>query len=157
MTFTCVTASLNRGAGICTRPAMQRTTANYTDFLHCLPRYFGPWPIMLTDLFVSQVEIRAICALGISKGDVMALPNSVRYIKNGNGGCWWKTALRKKQLHAGWDPVSEELLHAHDWPRIRPLCANTQDFNALKTLVAQPSQHVWITFESGFSLVVPCR
>jgi hypothetical protein len=80
----------------------------------------------------------------------MALPNSVRYIKNGGGGSWWKTALEKKQLHAGWNPVSEELLHARDWPRIRALCANTQDFNAFKTLVDQPSQHVWITFESGF-------
>jgi hypothetical protein len=80
----------------------------------------------------------------------MPLPNSVRYIKNGGGGSWWKTAREKNQLHAGWNPVSQELLHARDWPRIRPLCANTQDFNAFKTLVDQPSQHVWITFESGF-------
>jgi len=80
----------------------------------------------------------------------MALPNSVRYIKNGGGGCWWKKAFDDKQLHAGWNPVSEDLLHGRDWLRIRPLCANTQDFNALKTLIDQPSQHVWITFESGF-------
>ena len=80
----------------------------------------------------------------------MTLPNSVRYIKNGNKGKWWPVAKERNQLHAGWSDVSTELLLTPNWDRIAPLCNNTQDCNALKTLIEQPSQHVWITFQSGY-------
>lgn len=80
----------------------------------------------------------------------MTLPNSVRYIKNGAKGKWWPAAKERNQLHRGWNKVSGELLLVPDWNRIRPLCANTQDCNALKTLIERASSHVWITFESGY-------
>ena len=78
------------------------------------------------------------------------LPNSVRYIKNGAKGKWWPVAKKRNQLHAGWDKVSDTLLIAPDWNAIRPFCVSTQDCNALKTLIERPSEHVWITFESGY-------
>lgn len=80
----------------------------------------------------------------------MSIPNSVRYIKNGQGGKWWPTAKEKNQLHAGWSNVPDKLLLAPDYDVIRPLCPTTQDCKALMTLLEKPSQHVWITFESGY-------
>lgn len=84
-----------------------------------------------------------------------AFPKSVRYVKNGPGGRWWKAAQLNGQLHAGWDDVPDELLEAADLTAIEPILRNaasgklgvTQDFNALRTLIDRPSRHVWITFQ----------
>jgi Restriction endonuclease len=34
------------------------------------------------------------------------LPGSVRYVKNGRSGRWWKSAQRNGQIHAGWSNAS---------------------------------------------------
>ena len=86
-----------------------------------------------------------------------ALPNSVRYVKNGEGGKWWKAAKAHGQVHAGWRIVPPDLLRAADMTAIEPLIRShfgakrgaTQDFNALRTLVDHPSRHLWVTFEDG--------
>lgn len=75
------------------------------------------------------------------------LPSSVRYVKNGKGGKWWSAAKRENQIHAGWRSVPEALLKHPDYDQILPLCANRQDCNALQTLLDNPSQHLWITFQ----------
>jgi hypothetical protein len=85
------------------------------------------------------------------------LPSTVRYVKNGPGGRWWKAAKASAELHAGWKEVPADLLEAADLVAIEPLARDwwkgrrgaTQDFNALRTLVERPSQHIWITFEEG--------
>ena len=84
-----------------------------------------------------------------------ALPSSIRYVKNGSGGRWWKVAKSSQQLHAGWDDVPDDLLKSGDLAKIGPLLeanwggkqGGTQDFNALCTLLDSPSQHIWITFQ----------
>lgn len=86
-----------------------------------------------------------------------ALPSSVRYIKNGPGGRWWKTAKERGQIHCGWRGVPAALLEAGDLAAIEPIIRSefgvkrgaTQDFNALRTLIDRPSRHVWVTFEDG--------
>lgn len=85
-------------------------------------------------------------------------PNSVRYIKNGKGGQWWKAARTDNQIHAGWSGIPRELLLANDLSKIennvksaygsRP--GATQDFNALRDLLDTPSKHIWITFQDGY-------
>src|SRR5277367_592450 len=97
----------------------------------------------------------------------LALPNSVRYIKNGANGRWWKTAKADKQIHAQWDVVDNDLLKqtGNDLLKQNTLKliegqirthfgkkvgAATQDFRALETLLVKPSQHVWVTFEDGY-------
>jgi hypothetical protein len=89
-----------------------------------------------------------------------ALPNSVRYVKNGPGGRWWPTARDNGEVHAGWQEIPAAAL------RTGPAAAKarrerwstdqgrrqgevTRDLNALTTLLDQPSQHVWVTFEQG--------
>jgi hypothetical protein len=87
----------------------------------------------------------------------VVLPNSVRYVKNGAGGQWWKAAKANGQIHLGWRIIPADLLHAADMSKIEKLIrANfgdkpgaTQDLNALRTLLVSPSQHVWITFQDG--------
>ena len=96
------------------------------------------------------------------------LPNSVRYIKNGEGGQWWSAAKANDQLHAGWSYVPRDLLEQPKFPEIerivrayfegrdRPVkkaardSVATRDFNALRTLLDNPSKHVWVTIERGF-------
>ncbi len=84
-----------------------------------------------------------------------ALPDSVRYVKNGAGGKWWNAAKVNSQIHAGWNDVPDELLRAHDLVAIKRLIRSdeyggtTQDFNALRALLDNPSQHVWVTFQDG--------
>lgn len=86
------------------------------------------------------------------------LPNSVRYVKNGKGGQWWKAAKTNAQIHAGWRIIPAELLLKPDYPQIRERIRDhfgtrpgaVQDFNALRDLLDSPSQHVWVTFEDGF-------
>jgi hypothetical protein len=88
-----------------------------------------------------------------------ALPSSVRYVKNGEGGRWWKTAKERAQVHLGWSGVPRELLERRDLRAIEALpaaifgtkpSASTRDRRALMTLLDRPSQHLWITFQDGF-------
>lgn len=86
-----------------------------------------------------------------------ALPDSVRFVKNGEHGKWWKAAKERNQIHAGFADVPVDLLRAADMVRIEPIIrarygskpGARQDFNALRTLLDQPSQHIWVTFEDG--------
>lgn len=87
------------------------------------------------------------------------LSNSVRYVKNGPSGRWWKTALAEGQVHCGWNEVPAEILRAGDHEAAAPYIqeamlgnggdkgAVSRDLAALKTLLDRPSQHIWITFE----------
>jgi hypothetical protein len=87
----------------------------------------------------------------------MVLPNSVRYVKNGKGGQWWNAAKANGQIHLGWRNIPGDLLLAANMAAIKPLIQEefgarrgaTQDFNALRTLLDHPSQHVWVTFQDG--------
>lgn len=86
-----------------------------------------------------------------------SIPNSVRYVKNGEGGKWWKTAKANNQVHLGWRNIPDALLRSADMAPIESMIraefgskpGATQDFNALRTLLNCPSQHVWITFQDG--------
>jgi hypothetical protein len=86
------------------------------------------------------------------------LPTSVRYIKNGEHGQWWRTAKANGQVHLGWKTVPNELLVNPDFPEIERILRKVngprqgvkQDFNALCDLLHTPSQHVWMTFEDGY-------
>jgi len=88
---------------------------------------------------------------------VEALPASVRYVKNGAGGQWWNAAKDNGQIHAGWRNIPDALLRTADMGQIESLVraefgnkpGATQDFKALQTLLVEPSQHVWITFQDG--------
>ena len=88
---------------------------------------------------------------------VEALPDSVRYVKNGAGGQWWNAAKDNGQIHAGWRSIPDALLRTADMGQIESLIRSAfgtkpgamQDFNALRTLLVEPSQHVWVTFQSG--------
>jgi hypothetical protein len=86
------------------------------------------------------------------------LPQSVRYVKNGAGGKWWKIAKARGQIHVGWSIVPDDLLRTADLDCIkaciqRHFCgkpgAATADFNALRTVIEKPSQRIWVTFEDG--------
>jgi hypothetical protein len=81
-----------------------------------------------------------------------ALPNSVRYVKNGRGGRWWNAAKANGQIHAGWGDIPDELLLAADMAGVEAAVRPdypTQDLNALRALIERPSQHVWVTFQDG--------
>ncbi len=88
---------------------------------------------------------------------IKTIPNSVRYVKNGEGGKWWKTAKANGQVHLGWREIPGAPLQAADMASIESMIRTafgskpgaTQDFNALRTLLDHPSQHVWITFQDG--------
>lgn len=86
------------------------------------------------------------------------LPNSLRYVKNGVGGRWWKAARESNQLHAGWNNTPDELILAAHFLKLEKQIKKEfgvkrgakQDFNALRTLLDSPSKHLWTTFEDGF-------
>lgn len=86
------------------------------------------------------------------------VPNSVRYVKNGKGGRWWKAARENRELHVGWSDIPSDLLSSPDLPRIEALIrasfgprkGATQDFNALCDLLRDASERVWVTFEDGY-------
>lgn len=86
-----------------------------------------------------------------------ALPTSVRYVKNGEGGRWWTAAKARSEVHLGWRSVPHDLLRSRDIPAIRDLIQSqygdrrgaTQDFNMLHALLDAPSRHLWVTFEEG--------
>ena len=79
-----------------------------------------------------------------------ALPDSVRYVKNGPGGQWWKAAKANGQIHLGWRIIPDALLRMPDMGQIEGLIraqfgkkpGATQDFKALQTLLVNPGQHV---------------
>ncbi len=86
-------------------------------------------------------------------------PRSVRYVKNGPGGRWWKAAYANGQLHGGWAEVPPEILKTGRSEDARPYiealfnarggakAAISRDVGALRELIERPSQHVWVTFE----------
>ena len=86
------------------------------------------------------------------------LPSSVRYVKNGRSGRWWKAAHAKGQIHAGWDSIPDELLSKKALLAIENLLREQygdkpgarQDINQVLNLLDSPSKHVWITFEDDF-------
>ena len=84
----------------------------------------------------------------------VSIPSSVRYVKNGPSGKWWKVAHANQQIHAGWNDVPGHLLRAGNFDAARPYIersrdagAVTRDVKALQMLIERPSEHVWITFE----------
>ena len=87
-----------------------------------------------------------------------ALPSSVRYVKNGRSGRWWKSAQGNGQIHAGWKNIPDELLLKKDLPAIETLLREQyadkpgakQDLNQVLTLLDSPSRHLWITFEDDY-------
>jgi hypothetical protein len=86
------------------------------------------------------------------------LPSSVRYVKNGRSGRWWKSAQKNGQIHAGWKNIPHELLLKKDLPAIGTLLRGEygdkpgakQDINQVLNLLDAPSKHVWITFEDDY-------
>jgi hypothetical protein len=85
-------------------------------------------------------------------------PVSVRYVKNGRKGQWWKAAQQNAQIHLGWKNIPHKLLLHPDLPKINEILraiygdrqGATQDFNALCELLENPSEHLWVTFEDGY-------
>lgn len=85
------------------------------------------------------------------------LPTIVRYIKNGEGSRWWKTARCLGQIHAGWSTIPNEILNSRDFPAIEEFIriqygqrqGFRQDFNQLLTLLDRPEQFLWTTIEDG--------
>jgi hypothetical protein len=92
-----------------------------------------------------------------TRTDDAALPNSVRYVKNGAESCWWPEAKSLGRIYAGWDIIADDLLRSPNWAAIESTInahfgkkpGAKQDFNALRTLLDHPSQHLWVTFEDG--------
>jgi Restriction endonuclease len=83
------------------------------------------------------------------------LPSSVRYVKNGRSGRWWKAARENGQIHAGWKNIPDELLLKKNLSAIETLLREQygdkqgakQDINQVLNLLDSPSKHLWITFE----------
>jgi hypothetical protein len=90
--------------------------------------------------------------------EVSSLPLTVRYIKNGEGGCWWPSAKKDDQLHLGWKHIPSEVLKSRQLDIIEPMVRNqfenqgaaTRDLNQLLTAIISPSQHIWTTIENGY-------
>lgn len=88
------------------------------------------------------------------------LPSSVMYVKNGPGGEWWSVAKRQNQIHAGWKRFAPASIRNPNIPEIKKQYwklypkktkqGRTADLNALVRLLDRPSQHIWITFQSGY-------
>lgn len=87
-----------------------------------------------------------------------ALPSSVRYVKNGRNGQWWKSAKENNQIHLGWKTIPRELLQTPDFNAIERIIKSfygskrgaTQDINALRDALEKPSSHIWTTFQDGY-------
>lgn len=85
------------------------------------------------------------------------LPGSVRYVKLGAGGRWWKAAKERGQIHFGWMAVPDEALLAADYDVIERTIRDeyggkpgaTQDFRAVRSVLDQPSRHVWVAYQDG--------
>ena len=86
------------------------------------------------------------------------LPITLRYVKNGAGGGWWRAAKTDLQVHLGWKGIPRELLMKPDFDEIKRTMkalygskrGAMQDFNQLQDLLNAPSQHVWMTFEDRY-------
>jgi hypothetical protein len=86
------------------------------------------------------------------------LPQSVRYIKLGEGGRWWPISRDRAQIHAGWGSIDDEAIAKRDFARLDELLraqygskqGATQDFNQLKSLLEGASNSIWFTFEAGY-------
>jgi hypothetical protein len=85
--------------------------------------------------------------------------STVRYVKNGQGGRWWKAARESGEVHAGWGYLSPALLEApRDYGEIeRVIRVNksnrgtaTRDLNDLRVILEEARDHVWVTFEDGY-------
>jgi len=97
----------------------------------------------------------------MTKSEALALlPTSVRYVKNGRGGRWWKAAKANGQVHGGWSRVPGNLLEEPgDFSAIQNLIeqdpemtdpgAQKRDLRQLRDLLDHPSQHIWVTYEDG--------
>ena len=84
-------------------------------------------------------------------------PQSVRYVKNGEGGKWWGAAKARGQIHFGWwfgPVISSTSVTYTDRSCIRDRYKTrgvaTADFNAIKLAFENPSPHIWVTFEDGY-------
>lgn len=86
-----------------------------------------------------------------------ALPRSVRYVKLGAGGRWWRSARKRGEIHFGWKSVPGEALAAGDLGTVErtireeygPKPGATQDFRAVCSVLDRPSRHVWVAYEDG--------
>lgn len=114
---------------------------------------------MLTcDEMVSAARSRGETTPGLDAMTKDSLPTSVRYVKNGRNGKWWKAAKKNNQIHLGWSTIRPELLLSPDFDEINNTLKSyygakpgaTQDFNALRDALDTPSQHIWITFQDGY-------
>jgi len=97
----------------------------------------------------------------MTKSEVVdTLPPSVRYVKNGRGGRWWKVAKGNGQVHGGWSNIPGHLLeNPGDFSAIQQLIeqdpempdpgAQKRDFGQLKDLLDHPGQRIWVTYEDG--------
>lgn len=85
------------------------------------------------------------------------IPRSVRYVKLGAGGRWWKAARERGQIHFGWTQIPAEALAGSDLVAIEkavrdhygPKQGATQDFRAVRSVLEGPSRHVWVAYEDG--------
>ena len=83
---------------------------------------------------------------------------TVRYVKNGAGGKWWRSAKDLGQVHLGWNIIPHPLLLDTNINAIENILldhfstqgAAKRDLKQLKDLLDTPSQHIWITFEDGY-------
>jgi len=90
--------------------------------------------------------------------DLLQPFHSVRYVKNGRNGRWWKSARENAQIHAGWRWLPAELLAVPNFLAIESVIAREvadpgaakRDYEQVRLLLDQPSRHLWITFEDGF-------
>lgn len=81
------------------------------------------------------------------------LPSSVRYVKNGDKGRWWRAARTKGQIHLGWSETRQDLLLTKNFEGIKRFYRkkNTPIHSgAIIQSLDHPDKHVWITFEDGF-------
>lgn len=77
-----------------------------------------------------------------------AIPTSVRYVKNGRSGQWWRAAHTNGQIHLGWKHIPTQLLLKPDFVTIEQLIkaqfgqrpGATQDLNQLRDVPDAPSQ-----------------
>ena len=75
------------------------------------------------------------------------LPTSIRHVKNGRSGRWWKSAQKNGQIHAGWKSIPDELLRDKDLLAIEKLLkaqygdkqGARQDYNQLRYLLDSPN------------------
>lgn len=93
----------------------------------------------------------------MSATGALGLPTSVRYVKLGAGGRWWKAAIERNEIHFGWKAVPDDLVAAADLVGIEAAIraefgkkpGATQDFKAISFVLDRPSRHVWVAYQDG--------